>query len=759
MKKNKFLAFVLSAGFVFTLASCSNENVNEDVGGETMTDQQIVNAVMESSALINDNVGSPIRSVEDYGEDYLNELHSNNGGYVVVANKYNYLSEAGYSYDISVSWEMVSSEIEDFISTQPQDDKTMYLADWDKTETNEKVNVTLKGTATYNNATASKTFKLLFNDDQIVIPIEDMENNTSTTVQGYVTAFIEGGLYNDKEEWYQVLIQSGDYAFAIAMPFKDAAGIEGLKVGDAVQVSGTTNFYNGQRQIKNSGFTVEKLTASQAASLAKPNTITIDSVDDFDSTKLLSLSSISGAKVVNVEKIPYEDDEYGQVQAELLLKGKTFYVYADHYNKDIEGKKALYEKLVEIKDSNGGKTLDMDGVMNNYRDAWVGSNGLGEDEVKTGTPALYFIDDEDVIVSNEAYVEVDAVNIVYGGEDLFVGSTVKLDVSLSGSIADGGVNWTSSDDKIATVDENGLVTGVSAGKVTITATSKVKPEVSASIEIESKLRVGQPEYKKMSVSQVLEDSAEDETQAYVVRGKVKCFGSTNTEDPTDNEDAGQFGNLYLEDENDPSKVIQVYGLNGTFRSFSYDPSTGLYDYNNKRDFLTDPNTQKIKLSDTISVVAIRSEFKGNKQISAVLASVNDERNVATKATLQEVIDSAPLGEDSGDTSGQYVFEVTAEIKGWGSSGSNANPDEFGGMVVTDGTNDVVVYGMTAQSNKISYNFKNSNKYSIGNPKDFTTNEVTKEFKIGDKITFECVRNDYKGTLQIVADTARKAAAE
>ena len=75
MKKNKFLAFVLSAGFVFTLASCSSENVNEDVGGETMTNQQIVDAVMESSALINDNVGSPIRSVEDYGEDYLNELH------------------------------------------------------------------------------------------------------------------------------------------------------------------------------------------------------------------------------------------------------------------------------------------------------------------------------------------------------------------------------------------------------------------------------------------------------------------------------------------------------------------------------------------------------------------------------------------------------------------------------------------------------------------------------------------------------------
>ncbi len=40
--------------------------------------------------------------------------------------------------------------------------------------------------------------------------------------------------------------------------------------------------------------------------------------------------------------------------------------------------------------------------------------------------------------------------------------------------SDSGVTWESSDKKIATVDEKGVVTGVSAGKVTITATTKEK---------------------------------------------------------------------------------------------------------------------------------------------------------------------------------------------------------------------------------------------------------------------------------------------
>ena len=49
---------------------------------------------------------------------------------------------------------------------------------------------------------------------------------------------------------------------------------------------------------------------------------------------------------------------------------------------------------------------------------------------------------------------------------------------------DPGVTWASSDTEIATVDENGLLTGLAAGTVTITATSVSDPEVNDTISVE-----------------------------------------------------------------------------------------------------------------------------------------------------------------------------------------------------------------------------------------------------------------------------------
>ena len=64
-----------------------------------------------------------------------------------------------------------------------------------------------------------------------------------------------------------------------------------------------------------------------------------------------------------------------------------------------------------------------------------------------------------------------------------IGGTATITAQVRPSnAADASVTWTSSDETIATV-ENGVVTGVAAGKVTITATSVEMPDVSASCEI------------------------------------------------------------------------------------------------------------------------------------------------------------------------------------------------------------------------------------------------------------------------------------
>ncbi|MCR5664548.1 MAG: S8 family serine peptidase [Oscillospiraceae bacterium] len=64
------------------------------------------------------------------------------------------------------------------------------------------------------------------------------------------------------------------------------------------------------------------------------------------------------------------------------------------------------------------------------------------------------------------------------------GNTTKLTVTAEPWGASEKVTWTSSDETVATVNENGVVTGVGVGTATITATSEFKPDVTASAEIE-----------------------------------------------------------------------------------------------------------------------------------------------------------------------------------------------------------------------------------------------------------------------------------
>lgn len=64
---------------------------------------------------------------------------------------------------------------------------------------------------------------------------------------------------------------------------------------------------------------------------------------------------------------------------------------------------------------------------------------------------------------------------------VFVGSTVQMEVLRSGEAAEGTVTYTSSNDKRATVDTNGLVTGISKGQVSITARLETEKQTYKSV--------------------------------------------------------------------------------------------------------------------------------------------------------------------------------------------------------------------------------------------------------------------------------------
>lgn len=83
----------------------------------------------------------------------------------------------------------------------------------------------------------------------------------------------------------------------------------------------------------------------------------------------------------------------------------------------------------------------------------------------------------------EVLVLVDGITVSPIGS-ITVGDTVTLTTSVQpGNASDKGIDWTSSDDAVATVDENGRITGVGAGTATITATAQDGSGVTGSVTV------------------------------------------------------------------------------------------------------------------------------------------------------------------------------------------------------------------------------------------------------------------------------------
>ena len=111
-----------------------------------------------------------------------------------------------------------------------------------------------------------------------------------------------------------------------------------------------------------------------------------------------------------------------------------------------------------------------------------------------------------------------------------------------------------------------------------------------------------------------------------------------------------------------------------------------------------------------------------------------EPTVANR-TLKEFID--------GENTKALAYNVTATIKSW--KDDTSAKDQFGNMVLTDGTNDLVIYGASATATALAWD--NAGAYSFTNPKDFLTNEITAGLNKGVEITMKLIRADYQGKVQ------------
>lgn len=727
MKNRKILAFALVASGLVTTA-CSGSS-------DSITDQEICEAVINNSAVIVKNDSSPVRD-DSYG--IKNTLNAMSGGYITAYTTFSYESDAGKIYTVEIDWEVSSSswkveEYDNYVQLKP-----IYP------EFGTTAEATIKGTATYGEGSASLNYTVELNSNKLVTDIADMPTSGEVCVQGYVTGFIE----TDDETWYGITVQQGDYGFMIYNIKKNAVPA-GLKIGDCIEVSGESSPYNNTRQIAGSSAVVTLLTGDDAAAVTPANTGELGSASLIGADTFGTVATISGVKVLEAEVVAnvYEGSvtEWGYVQAKVLYKGQEMYIYSDRYNQEYDKKEELYNLLKDACDNNETKTLTFRGMQSQGK--WA---ALSEDGTSTSysqvNPALMFIGLEGCEVVDGAYEEVEQLSVTYNGSS-YVGS--KGSLTVKGSEAAGTeFTYSSSNTSVVTVDGTGYVNCVGTGSAVITVTSVANPAITGVIRIKVEERIGEIPYAIKSVSEVL---AVEYTvdQAYVVTGKIVGFGNSG-EDSTIN----KYGSMVIADLEDPSKTILCYGVSPIYADLSYE--NGEYKYDGSYVADTHANTKDLKVGDTISLTAIRADYKGTPQLEGIVAAVNYEMvNEPTPATLAEVMSYSDVLNDSSKINAQRVYEITVTIDSW--EDGETDGTEYGNFYVTDEDgNKCFVYGATAQTGAISYNYKGSSCYSMGNKKDWLTNDVTKDLTIGDKITMTVVRADYNGTIQIVGENVRKA---
>jgi hypothetical protein len=182
----------------------------------------------------------------------------------------------------------------------------------------------------------------------------------------------------------------------------------------------------------------------------------------------------------------------------------------------------------------------------------------------------------------------------------------------------------------------------------------------------------------------------------------------------------------------------------------------------KNEAITDAKTNTIEIyfGNTAPAEAIANKLtKGAKvtvkmilknyhgQVENLLALTADDITVVEAGgtwdvTPEPAVETRTLAEFiAGENTKAKAYNVTFTVKSF-KDGATTN-DQFGNMVATDGTNDLVIYGATMTASALAWN--DADAYVFTNPKDFQSNTTSNAIAIGDTLTMKLIRCDYKTT--------------
>ncbi len=316
-----------------------------------------------------------------------------------------------------------------------------------------------------------------------------------------------------------------------------------------------------------------------------------------------SLYFIRGGKLVNVDVATGEETEVAAMDTELDLSGldyseteHCFYVVGAEYAYDFEARQyacptGLYTfslpengqdiALTQVADFGIWPAIISRLALDEAQNAAyiLRSGNLEGDlftyefdtETLTQTGRLenhgnLFLEPDANEANNITREEPSSVSLSNNAMNLFVGGQKTLVAEVSPwCLKDKSVVWTSSDPTVATVDENGVITGKSEGTVTITAASKLDESVNATCEVTV---IG----SSFTIQAVGNNKGESSLFTYDLKaGKTTGKTAVTDEDgkslPLENASLDYSGELWAQD-----NVADETGKG--YRLYNIDPATG-----------------------------------------------------------------------------------------------------------------------------------------------------------------------------------------
>lgn len=233
-----------------------------------------------------------------------------------------------------------------------------------------------------------------------------------------------------------------------------------------------------------------------------PGDVILD--NNFEDRKTQLLNDIQGTVTISI--VNSGDPERGYVakvsnkQAEWAGAGFDLTRYCGKYITLAISAKIMALSDGEVKATikyNGDQYTQPEGCKADaLANTWTELNGtfLLNKSIRTAViyfeaPSAYYLDDVLITVADVGMpIPAESVTINETDIVLNINESKQLTVTVEPAAADvKTVTWSSSDQDVATVDENGIVKGIGAGTATITATSNcpyAKPKPEASVEVE-----------------------------------------------------------------------------------------------------------------------------------------------------------------------------------------------------------------------------------------------------------------------------------